>query len=233
MSVTPISDPVDLARENEQLRQLLVLKEQELATARDWFDAFQQVDSWLLEQGLWGEEDIHEKNPAQTLITGLARNLALRDAQALDHCRNLLAGLVARGGLVTNGEEDLGQLLEQARRQTLAGAIPTQAQAFVAFARARRAYEKWLRATPAEEFAPATHDEVMALYDQSCSPALPANAPQEPMPADTLRPEVVSEVVAQCQAVLTELAAREERNANGSGKRLLVEAAAELEKING
>jgi hypothetical protein len=232
MSSIPTIDPAELARENEQLKQLLAQKEQELETARGWFQAFQRIDSWLLEQGLWDREDIHESDPAQTVITGLSRNLTLRDAQALQHCKNLLAGLVDCGELAMSSEADIEQLLKSVRVLSLQAPSESQAKVFVAFAQARRAYARWLSSTPPETYAPATHDEVMALYDQTSSPALPCSPTAGPLTA-ALQPEVVYEVVKQCQTVVRELAAREDRSANVDGKLLLQEAANELVKVSG
>lgn len=39
------------------------------------------------------------------------------------------------------------------------------------FAQARRAYAGWLATQPEDAFAPATHAEILALYDKNCDPA--------------------------------------------------------------
>lgn len=50
---------------------------------------------------------------------------------------------------------------------TLSPAVPT-------FAESRQAYVDWLKSLPTDAFAPATHDEVLALYDKNCAPESPA-----------------------------------------------------------
>lgn len=48
---------------------------QSLDNQLDWFNAFQDVQNFMADRGLWDEQDIHANDPAQTLIAGLKRTL--------------------------------------------------------------------------------------------------------------------------------------------------------------
>lgn len=54
--------------------------------------------------------------------------------------------------------------------ESTARALPPE-DANVKFAQARRAYAGWLATQPEDAFAPATHAEVLALYDKNCDTA--------------------------------------------------------------
>lgn len=48
------------------------------------------------------------------------------------------------------------------------------------FAEARHAYATWLASMPADAFAPATHDEVLELYEKGCNPDGPGSKLGQP-----------------------------------------------------
>lgn len=58
--------------------------------------------------------------------------------------------------------------------------IANPARTMPTFAQARRAYATWLASMPADAFAPASHEEVLALYDNNCNPEKPGAEPGVP-----------------------------------------------------
>jgi hypothetical protein len=65
-----------------ELEKLRAGLDEQIKVAAEWFNAFQEVDSWMLERDLWTEEDIDKENPAKTLIRGLERLCASKERAA-------------------------------------------------------------------------------------------------------------------------------------------------------
>jgi hypothetical protein len=105
------------------------------------------------------------------------------------------------------------------------------ARAYVAYAFARRSYETWLNAKDDGFFAPASREEVLALYDKTSNPLLKENAEAFPL-ADlgevSLCLDVVTEVIVLCQAVLQLLSAGERGKSHLVAAELLQEAVGAL-----
>lgn len=60
-----LNERAEMETENERLKE-------DAKNGGDWFNAFQEVEDYMLQRELWGEEDI-KITPAETLISGIKR----------------------------------------------------------------------------------------------------------------------------------------------------------------
>lgn len=255
----------EIARLREETAEL----KKNLDNTAGWFSAYQDLENWMLREGLWGDQDIKDDNPAHTLIAGLKRNLKrIREEAATDaiarkqatlkadanaerdvlvkaiHDTAFKIGLAPEEELPTYGpyllsfcdeiantflkqvastraaQEQLAEqqqlvaatsrlmantttLISRALKHHTCNTVPLSYERYGSldaqkaegralwekdipaflndqangakrareqFEKSRAAYKQWLDTQPEDAFAPATHEEVMALYDKNCKP---------------------------------------------------------------
>lgn len=75
------TDPSDADKARERdwqawanvIEPLLKPLDEDAHNGGEWFNAFQTVNSYMLHQGLWDEQDVDQTDPAKTLITAIKR----------------------------------------------------------------------------------------------------------------------------------------------------------------
>lgn len=127
----------------ESLKEQVADQRKELASTTAWFDGLLRIEAMLVEMGVWEGEDVaSSEDPAKTLADGLAAAMVrVRDAA------------------FSEGRASATETPE------------SRAKAWDTFRESRAGYEAWLRNVPSDYFAPATFEEVMALYDRNSMPS--------------------------------------------------------------